>query len=126
MSKNDFLAPEHPNTSVPASVESDLSSLSARVSGCAAEACREIARAADPLISAARELHYAVFDDDGGGLALLAHSRLTKRQVTFEISPEGNLTVISIDEALRRHEHALGQIDAASVWQPIEWLVSRA
>ena len=64
-----------------------------------------------------------VFGDEEDGVELVAHSRATLRQVSFEFKSDGNtINIVSIDEEMRRFERACGIDKVRTLAEAIAWL----
>jgi hypothetical protein len=68
-------------------------------------------------------VRWAVFGDDEDGIELVAHSRASMRQVSFEFPLDGDvIRVITIDEAMQRSERECRIEHERTLQEAIVWL----
>lgn len=108
-------------------VRNDLAELSELVrSSPGAELCRRFVEGVGMALAYVPRARCAVFGDVEDGVELVAHSRASMRQVSFEFNPESNsINVISIDENMRRFERACGIDKVRTLAEAIAWLNPR-
>lgn len=102
----------------------DLAELSEPVrSSASAKLCKRFAEGVGLNLANIPQARCAVFGDDDDGVELVAHSRASMRQVSFEFGDaEKTVNIISIDEHMRRFERACGIDQALTLAKAIEWL----
>ena len=92
-------------------------------SSSAADRCQLFAETTGLALSIQPGTRWAIFGDELDGIALLAHSRENKRQVTFEFPVQGpSIKIIRIDEEMRRHEHSCRIEHVLQLENAIAWL----
>ncbi len=68
----------------------------------------------------------AVFGDEEDGITLVAHSRASMRQVSFEFGDdEKTINIVSIDEQMHRFERGCGIDKTMTLAEAIAWLNPR-
>jgi hypothetical protein len=88
-----------------------------------ARLCRRFAEGAGMALASVPRVRCAVFGDKEDGVELVAHSRATLRQVSFEFKPDGNtINIVSIDEEMRRFERACGIEKVLTLSKAVKWL----
>jgi len=105
-------------------IGSDLDELPEPVrSSPGAELCRRFAAGDGLALAFIPRVRCAVFGDEEDGVELVAHSRASMRQVSFEFALSGrSITVVQIDEKLRRSKHECGVHHVRQLANAIEWL----
>lgn len=105
-------------------VQEDLDAMPAPVrSSHAAELCRRFAEGVGTALAHVPLTRCAVFLDGAAGITLVAHSRASLRQVSFEFrSGEDSIQIISIDEQMRGLERACEIDEVPTLSQAIAWL----
>jgi len=105
-------------------VRNDLAELSEPVrSSPGAELCRRFAEGVGMALAFVPRARCAVFGDEEDGVELVAHSRASMRQVSFEFRPEDNsVKIVSIDEKMRRSERKCRIDHARTLAEAIAWL----
>lgn len=89
----------------------------------AAEQCKHFAETGGLALSNQIGTRWAIFGDELDGIALVAHSQESKRQVTFEFAMQGSsIKIIQIDERMRRSEHSCRIEHARQLENAIAWL----
>jgi len=108
-------------------IGSDLDELPEPVrSSPGAELCRRFAEGVGMALAFIPRVRCAVFGDEEDGVELVAHSRASMRQVSFEFRPgENSINIISIDEEMRRFERACGIEKVRTLAEAIAWLNPR-
>jgi len=107
-----------------AQIGSDLDELPEPVrSSPGAELCRRFAEGDGLALAFMPRVRCAVFGDEKDGVELVAHSGASKRQVSLEFALSGrSITVVQLDEKLRRSEHECGVHHVRQLANAIEWL----
>ena len=105
-------------------VEEDIAQLPLRVrSSNSAKLCLKFATNVGIALASARAVRWAVFGDEEDGITLVAHSRLTKRQVSFEFEAKTQIiSIVSIDEQMRRFERACRIENERTLGNAVAWL----
>jgi len=105
-------------------VREDLDKLPASVrSSYPAELCRRIAEVVGTALAYVPQARCAAFGDEEDGVTLVAHSRASKRQVSFEFGARGDtITIISIDEEMCRTERECRTSHVLTLGNAIAWL----
>jgi hypothetical protein len=84
--------------------------------------CLRVAEALSAILRLIPDAKFAAFAEDEGA-SLLIHSKSAKRQVTFEVSPDGRtIHVVTIDEQMRRTEYFAARADDLRVRESVAWL----
>ncbi|HEY3241721.1 MAG TPA: hypothetical protein VGM03_00075 [Phycisphaerae bacterium] len=120
-------AEQEPERTIADLVRADLAevAMASQARG-AKEACAQIAELASALDARSSQVGCTVFPEESG-LALVFHSRATKRQITFEITADARAAeVIAIDEQMRRTARPIDLSDADAVRESLEWLILQA
>ena len=105
-------------------VDEDLEELceSVRLSA-SAKLCKQFTDSVGLDLANIPRVRCAVFGAEEDGVTLVAHSRASMRQVSFEFGDdEKSINIISIDEQMRRFERACGIDQALTLAKAIEWL----
>ena len=85
--------------------------------------CRQFAEGVGKQLAHIRLIRCAVFGDEEDGVELVAHSRASMRQVTFEFRPDENsINIVSIDEEMRRFEWTCAVDKVRTLAKAIAWL----
>lgn len=85
--------------------------------------CRRFAEGVGIALASICGVRCATFGDEEDGIALVAHSRLTKRQISFEFAcDEDRITIIMIDEEMRRTEKECKIDHVLTLGNAIAWL----
>ncbi len=105
-------------------VQKDLDDMPVSVrSSHPAELCRRFAEGVGMALAYVPLARCAVFGDEEDGVTLVAHSRASMRQVSFEFRPDqDSIHIISIDEEMRRYERPCGITKVQILSQVIAWL----
>lgn len=91
-----------------------------------AELCRQFATRLGNALAGRAGVRCAVFGDEEDGVMLVAHSRASLRQVSFEFGAEDStVNIISIDETMRRSERACRLEHVRTLGEAIAWLSPR-
>jgi hypothetical protein len=108
-------------------IGSDLDELPEPVrSSPGAELCRRFAEGVGMALAFIPQVRCAVFGDEEDGVELVAHSRASMRQVSFEFGlGVDSINIISIDEEMRRFERACGIEKVRTLAEAIAWLNPR-
>ncbi|RJP32185.1 MAG: hypothetical protein C4547_14280 [Phycisphaerales bacterium] len=109
-------------------VLSDVAELpqSVRTSSTAA-CCTKFAEGVGLTLAGIPEARTAVFDDDDGAVTLTAHSKATRRQISFEFQRDGrSIHVVKIDEYMTRTECHAEASDTSVLLEAIHWLGGRS
>lgn len=91
-------------------------------SSVAADHCKRFVENSRFLLSNQAGIRWAIFGDELDGIALVAHSKVSKRQVTLEFATNGALIkIIQIDECMHRRERScriehILQLENAVAW----------
>jgi hypothetical protein len=84
--------------------------------------CLNLARWVSSAVRSVAAANYAVFVDEGIA-SLVIHSKLARRQVTFEVSPHGKtIRIVTIDEHMRRLEYFAARSDEPRIRESVAWL----
>jgi len=120
-----FLSP--PEAQFLNQIRKDLDELSESLrSSPGAELCRRFAEGVGIALAFVAGARCAVFGDEEDGVELVAHSRASMRQVSFEFNPkDSSINIISIDEEIRRFERSCGIDKVRTLAEAIAWLSSR-
>ncbi|MHC4696880.1 MAG: hypothetical protein ACYTFA_09070 [Planctomycetota bacterium] len=105
-------------------IRNDLDELSESIrSSHSVELCRQFVEGVSMALANDPEARCAVFGDEEDGVTLVAHSRASRRQVSFEFGLEGDsISIVSIDEEMRRSERACGIDKVRTLREAIAWL----
>ncbi|MEK7730534.1 MAG: hypothetical protein AAB363_01625 [Planctomycetota bacterium] len=116
-----------PHAQFIAQIRDDLNQLSASVrTSHSAELCRLFAEGVGIALANNPGARIAVFGDEEDGVTLVAHSRASKRQVSFEFGARGDtITIISIDEEMCRTERECHISHVLTLGNAIAWLNRR-
>ncbi len=91
-----------------------------------AELCYRFTESVGMALAFVPQARCAVFGDEEDGVELVAHSRASKRQVSFEFPHEGDMIkIVSIDEDMRRSERKCRIDHARTLGEAIAWLNPR-
>ena len=85
--------------------------------------CRRFVENVGLALARIPRVRCAVFGEEEDGVELVAHSRASMRQVSFEFRPESNsINIISIDENMRRFERGCEIDMVRTLAEAIGWL----
>jgi len=91
-----------------------------------AELCRRFVEGVGTALALVPRVRCAVFGDEEDGVTLVAHSRDSMRQVSFEFKAEVNsINVVSIDEQMHRFERRCSIDKVKTLAEAIAWLNPR-
>lgn len=92
-------------------------------SSLSAKLCERFAKGVGMALANQLSIRWALFADEEDSVTLLAHSRASKRQVSFEFAlSESSITVVQIDEKMRRFRSACGINHMLQLANAIAWL----
>lgn len=95
-------------------------------SSLAAVSCRRFFEDVGLSLSRVPHLRCAIFGDEEDGIELIAHSRTSMRQVSFEFGKKvDTIAIIRIDEEMRRSEDQCRVDHVLQLGKAIEWLHRR-
>lgn len=116
-----FLSPEEEFLT---QMRSDLDELAQPVrSSPEAMLCRRFVEGVGKALAFIPHARCAVFGDEEDGVELVAHSRTSMRQVSFEFgNTDDTINIVSIDEEMRRFERACGIDKVRTLAEAIAWL----
>lgn len=102
----------------------DLAELSEPVrSSASAKLCKRFAEGVGLNLANIPQARCAVFGDDEDGVELVAHSRASMRQVSFEFGEnQRTINIVSIDEQMRRDARQCLINDVLTLGNAIAWL----
>jgi hypothetical protein len=105
----------------------DLDDLPASIrSSPGAEHCRRFTEGVGLALASIPRVRCAAFGDEKDSVTLLAHSRASMRQVSFEFKrDENSISIISIDEEMHRFERACSIDKTRTLAEAIAWLNPR-
>lgn len=105
-------------------IDSDLDELPEPVrSTLGAELCLRFVAGDGLALASIPSVRCAVFGDDEDGVELVAHSRVSRRQVTFEFGLEESLiNIVRIDERMHRSVQTCGIEKGLTLSEAIKWL----
>lgn len=105
-------------------IREDLDKLPEAVrSSSGAALCRRFVEDVGMALASVPGARCAVFGDEEDGVELVAHSRASKRQVSFQFDLSvGSITVVRIDEEMRRSEDKCRIDHELQLAKAIEWL----
>lgn len=87
---------------------------------------QRLAEGFGPALAMEPSPRWAIFAEDEGSATLLAHSTISKRQVSFEIDANGiEITIVRIDEEMNRTESKCELDHLLQIRNAIEWLKPR-
>lgn len=93
----------------------------------AAKLCLQFAEDVGLLLAHVPSVRWAIFAEEDGSVTLEAHSRKSKRQVSFEFGHDGrSITLISIDEDMHRLCRECGIHHVMTLGDAIAWLSRRS
>jgi len=107
-----------------AEIRRELDRLGERVrSSLSAKLCERFVEGVGIALANQLSIRWALFADEEDGVTLLAHSRASKRQLSFEFaSSESSITVVQIDEEMRRFKYDCGINHMLQLANAIAWL----
>jgi hypothetical protein len=131
-----FLAPEQESPNIflsdrdarfLAQIGEDLGELSESVRlSASGKLCKQFTDSIGLNLANIPQIRCAVFGDEEDGITLVAHSRASMRQVSFEFGDDENtINIVSIDEQMRRFERACGIDQTLTLVEAIAWLNPR-
>lgn len=105
-------------------LKEDIALLPSKVrSSDSAKLCWKFASNVGIALANARAIRCAVFGDEEDGVTFVAHSSTTKRQVSFEFDAKTpTITIVSIDEQMRRVERACKIHHELTLGNAVAWL----
>lgn len=88
-----------------------------------AQLCRRFAEGVGIGLARSHATRCAVFGDEEDGVTLLAHSRASSREVSFEFGiDEPAILIVSIDEDMRLSRRACGMDKVRTLAEAVAWL----
>ncbi len=108
-------------------IHDDLYDLDIRIrQSSAAELCKKFTDGVGLELANKPGTRVAVFEDEEDMITLVAHSRSSKRQVSFEFHADGTtIGIVSIDERMQRTEEQCRIHQIGSIGARIAWLINR-
>jgi len=92
-------------------------------SSSAADRCKQFAEVVGTALVNAPQTRWAVFAEEDGMVTLQAHSRASKRQMSFEFCCDADtINIVSIDANMQRHEWECPIGDVQKLRNAIVWL----
>jgi len=103
-------------------IDADLQSDANTCSEKASLAIRNVANAIASQLHFTLGVRYAAFVEEDGGASLVIHSKTSKRELSFEATPSGEVIAVAVDEALRIRKHSIASDDTHRIRELIAWI----